>query len=971
MKKIFYSGVLSFLCCTTVVHGVVIIQGNSETAPYGFTVPITATLYDQTSGSFFVGLTTGGAEYALSRANRPFYTSPQSFIPIAGEDTIITNIGIDFLALSAPTQAPTTIVLVPAGAEAFSGISLVGTNETGFLVSAAAPLNDSTGAAATPGIVALTATNTYALAAVRGSSAGMPQAFGVGDSTSGIALALITQATNGITITPLNAETGQPVDAEGGAALLFNSQSEVLRTAGSSNVSFSTIAEDVNQLALFWDSSLAQAYIGVRILTGTASTDIGKGVAIATFSEPDQEGGLELVPIVADDVLATMDANTDYVLFAQGATQPITIKSVAVMHTTTGLSYLIVNGNAFPTDQVNEDFFAFPLIDNSGEPGDGTLANVNAPLIDGVFQTPPETANDLFNSESIEALVGAGNFPLQDPSDIINQMSVVGDTVYVAPGGTTDAGVFFSQALFGSDGKIARWTPWALRATPQNAFEQTTASLATVGFFAVDTTTGNLFMVDGEMDMFVGVSSWIGLQVIQELNPNTGAIEQVYSPDLVTQVSKVLVNGCYCMLDLDGATRGLQETASRYALFGGSDIIVFTLISTANETGPDTVTANFNNAENFLTTSLPTAGPLFTLEYSRQPSQNIDDEALGNINFFFAAAQNGLFVFASADGSGFDANQLELLNAPPFASGSWQQISSDILPGTPIDIQCNGNNLYILMVQPQEDQTVSYSLYNLGIIGNDTIAELFAPDNLDIIAQTGVGVFEDVSTFFGMRIVATGQEATITTDQTQFQREQIVLATNQGLFVSQANQDPAADPDAILGITTAGDQDAADWQLVVTPTPVAYSAVSGIETPVQHTVWPASIDDANNFKTFDRSSIHQISGSGDETGTDSAFSPFLPEPFNSNNPAITTLDPIINFWTDGARRFFTLDQFSTPYFETQLAVFPYNTIAAGVTTIAPLTNPTFNSVNRFFWAQAVGASGLVCAGTDSGIVALG
>ncbi|HXW86407.1 MAG TPA: hypothetical protein VEK38_03645, partial [Candidatus Bathyarchaeia archaeon] len=584
------------------------------------------------------------------------------------------------------------------------------------------------------------------------------------------------------------------------------------------------------------------------------------------------------------------------------------------------------------------------------------------------------TPADLFNVDNVQAIIGNGPFPLQEDADPINQMTVIGDTVYVAPGGSTNAGVFFSQALFGSDGKIVRWTPWSLRATPQTAFAQISSGQVTTGsvaFFAVDTTTGNLFMVDNETQTFAGVSSWITPQTTQTLNPITNEITQTLSPDLVSQVSNVLVNGCYCVLDLNSSTRGLQNTNQSYALFGGSDIVIFTVTGTTPQAGPPAVvTEDFTLPANFLATQLPQSGPVYLLAYTQQPTQNLDDENLGDINYFFAATQNGLFAFAGPNGQGFDAAVLSTLNMPPFSTGSWQKISS--LPGIPVDIQCNGTNLYILMAKPQYNQATVYTIYNIDLEAKTNLSLLFAPENVQyIIAQTGVGIFENVSTFFGMQLIATGQESMITTNQANYERAQMVLATNQGFFVSQANQDPALSLTHALGITTAADQTAAAWTLIATPSPVAYSDVFSIATPVQHTVWTASIDDLYNFKTYDRSSIHQISGNGNATGSAALFTTFQPEPFNSNNPSVATLDPIINFWTDGARRFFTINQFTSPYFKTQIAVFPYNSLALGITAFSPLQNPTLDEIARFFFAQTVGPTGLVCVGTDSGIVALG
>ena len=152
-----------------------------------------------------------------------------------------------------------------------------------------------------------------------------------------------------------------------------------------------------------------------------------------------------------------------------------------------------------------------------------------------------------------------------------------------------------------------------------------------------------------------------------------------------------------------------------------------------------------------------------------------------------------------------------------------------------------------------------------------------------------------------------------------------------------------------------------------------YSGIGCIETPIRHTVWPIEVADKNSCKTFERSIINQLNCSGTSAnGNVTPACAFIPAQFNANpqTKPFETVDPTIYFWSDGTRRFFIFNRLQDPVRETKLAVLPFNITEWNVAAPAILVHPVINQINRFFWVQEIGASGLVLAGTDCGVVGL-
>ena len=939
-------------------HTTVVIRGNDDKKPFGFKTIVTTKVLDTKAGAFYVGITNSTKDnknsgtFAVSKANRPTSRSTQSFTGIA-QDNLVDKT-IEFLDLLPQDQAPPLLAVIPqngAGKET-TKITILPTDGNKPVEHDAA-LRDAQGNenSSTTGIVNIATTSSHVFAAVR-PRVGANNNFG--DPNGGIALVAVKRKVDGLVeVTAKDATTGE----DGNRALELQANSAEI--TGNTNPVIFAGGDDANQVAMHFDEQLNLVYIGLRIATGGNAGDKGKAVVIARLNPPNNE--VVLQTITADGAIT----NNQQIIVAQGADINLRAKLIRVLHASTGPSYLIVNGGTGTTNEVSNKIFALPLVDSSASPSHGTLANKNSELFNGKFILPAALVNELPTQGDIAAKVGGGDLPIQDQTEVTD-MVVVGDTVYasigIKPDDNNDTGIFYSQALFDANGKIIRWTPWTKRAVPLNAFvgtnlpddnnEDGIPHDGSIKLFNVDAATGNVWVVENTTGRVVGITSWT---------------DKSTAGRLITKLNEVLEDGCFSVLDIDQSTQGfsgVQSTAHRYALFGGANIVVFARISQAQGmaiiNNPQTVITDFSDPQNLRVSNLPTdAGCAQALEYGKRNP--------GLPNFFFAGTQNGLFVFSNPNGTGFNVTTLTTLDMPPFSNGVWQKISN--ITGSVIDIKTSGESLYVLTTETTNTQPFKSTLYNIPFQGN--VTAMFANTNITTIAETGEGIFTNVTAFFGMQIISTGNENMPTEV-----REQLVLATSNGLYKSNALQ---TKPNGLnRGIADATNQTNAMWQLIANSQNTLFVGIGGVETPVRHTVWPFSIQDADRLKTFDRGSIHQISGSEDPTLLNQAtradqplIGTFNPLQFNAQNDEnFTTLDPITHFWSDGGRRFFIFNRIIDPTTQNKLGVIPFDVGTFGITTPTILTHPILKKIQRFYWVQAIGASGLVLAGTEQGVVGL-
>lgn len=939
--------IISALICPHTMVAVLLVTGDSAAIPHIFSAPITTKVFDRQSGTLFVGVDApSNPSYALAAAQRPAVITNQKFQGIAG--SLPASSSIEFLSLLNSPGCPLILPFVIKNGSFYAAteVSAIFQDGNNFIQTTA--LNDAN-SAPTSGIVQISASSNYIFAAVRPAGGNI-----FGDPNSGIALVnaqcLTATPTYGIALTIKDATTG----FNGNKAQRLDLNSSQLGTTPVTINPTETGNINTNKVSLWYDTDFDRLYIGMRIQTGTTPPQIGKSVVIGTTSNT----GLSLLPIVANGAISPYSITTDEMIVTSNADSiDLRALNLRVMHASTGTSYLIVNGGQGATTNVSNLICALPLVDDPNNPlHHGTLAKKNAPLSNFHFVTPASAPGDLAVLSDPAALVGTSQLPI-DSATSISDLVVVGDTVYVsvnqAPSSTNDTGVFYSQALFNGDttsgdaGKIIGWTPWTKRAAPINAFSDVklpgdVVANGGIVFFDVDAKTGSLWLIEGTTQEAVGYTTW----------NSTGN-----DNDLIATINRSLSNGCYSALDLHQGIRGFTNTISdhdRYALFGGVNKVLFTRISqayTSSITSPQTTIVDFSSAENSVIKTLPpSSGAVTVLEYSRRLQTE------GATNYFFAGTQNGLNVF-SASGNGFTVSTLSTLDQPPFSTGSWTKIST--ISGAIIDLKTSGKALYIVTLEPTAQAPLKCKVYSVPFA--PTVSTMFAPSNVYTLAESGtLPGLQNTLLFTGIQIIDTADSTTTTPPRL----EQLILATNNGLFASHADQTGNTD------ISDALDQTDAAWQQIATNDQNYFSGIQGIDSQTPHTTFPLQFT-ATDCQNCERSSVLQLNGSGpgaSNTGVES----FAPLFFNAQQPTagFITLNPIISFFSDGARRFFINQPINQPIRHSALSVIPFDTVGWSVSGQTELSQPVLQTINRFFWILPIGMSGLTLAGTELGVVGL-
>lgn len=926
MKTIKKISLLFFsIACIPVLNATVLVQGNSS-APFSFNQSINAIALDKPTDTFYVGLASGGGNYAISKA-LPLPGIAPTFQGIATSPALNNN-AIEFLTLSTSigNTNPNLALVLESGSTPLTQPIVTIMNNSGTIVKQSSDLLDASGAVnsdggITTGIVGLAANKSFIFSAVRPSDVS-PSFSDFGEKYSGIAVVGINSSNLALSQT-----AAQPGDLGIKATLLDPTTSFV----GSPNSSI-----EANTVSLQWDDQLQRLYIGLSVTTAGSSGNTANSVVVGSVSS---QGVLTLNSFFPDSLLTAGDTTKIVGVEQSGATtETVTVDYLQIMHNSTGPSYLIINGGNGTNGTVSNTIYALPLVD-VGDPlnaNQGLLADKNSfNTATHRFETAVTSSSGLINSTDIAAQVGAGPLPTQETT-AISGLLVVGDTVYVSLGEyantQNDTGIFYSQALFDNTGKIIRWTPWTKRVAPFNSFPDATPQ-GQIAFFAVNASNGIVWMVNDTNNQTVRITNW----------------DEGTSNSLVKAINMYLPQGCYSVLDLDQSTRGFTgATTNRYALFGGAGKLIFAQISQAQSAiidSPQTVITDFSLPENLLVTSLPQpAGAIKAIEYTRQLTGTAS-------NFFFVGTDRGLYAFANSNGDGFDVASLSNLNTAPFNGLLWQSINA--IPGAVVDIKTTGNALYIMTTT---SGPFNYTLYKVPFATN--LSTMFA--NPIIIAQSGVGSLNSTLSFYGMQIISTATDGST---------EQLVIGTNNGLYQSSR----------IGGVQNAINQTDANWSLIATSNSELFNGLGYIDnTPIPlvppSTIWPYNLADPSGNKTYNGGQINQVAGSSDT-------SPFIfvPSFFNSitNTQPFFATTPVIYFWSDGARRFFitqNVQRFSSlppSINQNNLVILPFDTTAWGVSSIKEqiVDNSVINSAKVLYWIRPIGASGIILMGTNFGVIA--
>ena len=1048
MKRILRSaGVLLVISAlfTPAAQAYLTVTGNGA-AGQTFASAVTKGVFFRPTGEYYFGLT------ANATAVQSNYSICYGAYRTAGTAPVLTALGtniptaanqIDHLAIvpNAALATSPTIVYTPVAAVANTGtgftleaISKTATTpvapSAAQYAAAATGLGSTTGALSS-GVRALSFSRSSTLGAglvfaavkvggVAGAcpfGAGANAAGGAGTNTDGINAALLSQT------------AGVPAFTYVGAAGINTATAVPLAAVGGPYAATVTGVTDVQGLnpAFCYDEQLSCLYVGIQGQVAAGSI-IGVGVYPVTPTATTVTVGAATVAtgighlnaIAANSIICSTGEN------GVGVTNIFKLKT---MHTSTGMAYLIVNGNSTDSagitttlqgQQVANQIWAVPLV-NPGAPAGivGSFANVHS----GGHVLQAAAAGDLVTTGSLAAQVGgSGILPVafgQSAGGVgaVNDIYVDGDAVYVATGtqavgatisNATETGLWKSQAVFNDLGQIDHWTDWQ-KVVPNDmggnvpAVPTTTGNDPRLDFAAVDSYTGHVWAINNT-NLTANVTQWT--------QPTGSATNQAL---LASAVNSALGKACYSVLDLNASVTGWgANTPAQITMFGGQEKVCFAV--TGSRFTPNSsatlgtytslnavmtdATYDYTQTVTFITTSLPTgAGAVVALGFS-----GWDADGNGTTQGFFLAGCAGtagtapaLYAYTPAAGAaatGFNTNTvaandwafsslgLTVSPAGTPGAGNWQKVAN--VSGMPIKIQGFGGGLHVLTRSATIDCIYSCPKVNTLTLLNSSFVITASSGNVPTAGSpaSSLGTVKQIYDFVVSVSAAGNVQPNVAANSGV---EQLVMLTNDGIYTTSS----------LVGMQAPTSQLNAGWVLIDATSSnintqgyfsnyISYPAYNRMPQTfwlADYAVNPAIANVYNKniqyqasrhgFAAGDNTLTGAISYTADPTTTatfDGATS------FNQTTaPTIYANFPVLYrlFYNDGARRFFIQ---KNPNDDTkyQVLVLPYNLYDYNITANgkAPQADAVIAQAGAFYWMSPIGDTGRLMMGTSNGVISL-
>lgn len=565
-----------------------------------------------------------------------------------------------------------------------------------------------------------------------------------------------------------------------------------------------------NGVDVVWDQKLQRFYMGFNSITRNANNLIGGVVSVVVGKYNAAGNNVEYLPLFNPTVdpatFFTNNTPNGIIGFRYDAvgTKPAVASAykVRVMHTSTGRSYLIVNGgvidDAAEINMAKPLVYALPLLD-----GPGQLAQVDA--ADPKHEFEAVTGPNMKKSDAVDAVVGASADALchdltnNDHQVTINDMQVVGDTVYVSVAGTRDAtnkeeqGIFASSAIFDQYGVIRAWTPW----------QRVMGSIEAVPLFAFDEKGSNYWFTDFS-SLFMKVTRWDA----GATNIHTDAAH-LLSTVLQPAFADNLQGGVYGLFNFDDQTLGFKkyDPATDYPQFSMMVATGYNRVAMIQTGAVDadgifqqtksfdaTVAAATQNVFVFDETKLPDLGSITTAEVARVAPSTADGWDKG---WFFVGGERGVaalrYSVAGSDagsgwanGNGEGLAQLKGAVAGDYPGGAnfaFKQIAFYADQVTPLNITnvrkivSDGKYLYILTNNALSRLTMTADTMFNGYLADDNDYQIPLDISIDdqVVSKAGSDaeaftLVHDQDEFFDMMLVQ--KTATVAV---------LVIATSKGL----------------------------------------------------------------------------------------------------------------------------------------------------------------------------------------------
>lgn len=401
---------------------------------------------------------------------------------------------------------------------------------------------------------------------------------------------------------------------------------------------------------MYWDSTLQRLFVVLTSVTQEDVTDNG-GVVCLLVGRLDSdklilESSIELdgsffkKNAIGNNVVGFYaDDNNQY--YASGY-------KVRVMHTSTGFSYLIINGGKEITNDggAKVSVYALPIVKkNNDKEKIGKISQKNN--FDEVIDAADQLLDVVDAADQKLAFVGNANLPLTPgapDNESVEHMFVEGDSVFVCLAGDRgtnekEAGIFKSTALFDENGKIFAWTAW------QRVMGSTDVVYGGGLDRGLSANSGNYWYLTKDSDnkkTTVKVTQWGVGQSAKNM------MGQHLVPFLSEQFTHEIA-GVHQIFNFDEQTSGFNADAFSMMIATGYKKVI--LLETGSSSGGAfNPTPDFSDPDKYKTCEndvLNEIGPICCAETSRIAND-------GDKGWVFVGGYGGLAVLSDAAGDGWD-----------------------------------------------------------------------------------------------------------------------------------------------------------------------------------------------------------------------------------------------------------------------------------------------------------------------------
>lgn len=440
--------------------------------------------------------------------------------------------------------------------------------------------------------------------------------------------------------TIFNAQTG---DLNGNRAVCLGKDNDAVKINNKITQMYETID-------MHFDADLKRLYIALSVQAGCEDNDGARAIVCGAVVN----GKLEFIPIAPNSAFNF----NNKIVGGLGANAKISINKVRTMQTRSHLRYLVVvGGNVTSSDDTKQQVYALPLVDNENSTSHGTLAKISSKPIDVFLDSVPsafESRNFLESAQVPEDLYTYNNLAACVGNDSklpgsITDIQVSGDSIFVSvdqKGNGQQPGIFYSQALFDSSGRICQWTKW----------QRASGLVQGISGFALDAAVASFWVLPSSGEsvmttMWSSGKSQLEKYIEAEFDKKLGGVHslqdfpffnQGLSANLGSRISLIVFAGTNKLI--------LMQSGSDNGGFFGPNELPEDLSKVTFSSSDGTLTG-LNNADvSIISISGGDLKQIGTIE-------SVEIVTDGKFAWLLVGGTGGLAVLANADGSGWDAKE--------------------------------------------------------------------------------------------------------------------------------------------------------------------------------------------------------------------------------------------------------------------------------------------------------------------------